>query len=380
MRLRGIWLACAAVLVGVGVSPVNGTAPGPGSMVTEAVETGVERVLSDGFRDLVPAGVDEGLQLAVGGDGSVWEWRGDGVVRLGDETTYPALPEVHGLESGADGTLWALSDWILYRLGGDGWSVARQPARGGIAAIDTAPDGRVWTAWLTNTLTAPYGGFGALGPDGWSDRPLGDELTPLLAGSAPDPLASLQLTAFRAAADGSAWMAWRAVPAGDEAGGWSVLLRFDGRGWTAADPVGVGSYRLARHLDVGADGTVWAYLETSGGGPLPRGPAASSWYLARFAEGAWSVFGAEDGVPRIHDPDSSSGVLAVGPDGRVWVTNGFCGGVLAFDGVIWSQFLDRECISDIDLAPDGSAWVVGGVSHGHGSTPTGVYRIAAGEG
>lgn len=59
------------------------------------------------------------------------------------------------------------------------------------------------------------------------------------------------------------------------------------------------------------------------------------------------------------------------PDGSAWVNATIaaacgatgtgvrsCDGVARFDGETWQPFLGGSCIADLDLAPDGSVWVV----------------------
>ena len=111
--------------------------PPPG-FVTEEVEPGVLRVLSDGVReltfqeDVAPSGIATGL------DGSIWVFGDTGSFRLGDARVHEALSRSFrgDYEIGADGTLWvarhtltdAPDDGLAARRG-DTWTRYRGPKR-----------------------------------------------------------------------------------------------------------------------------------------------------------------------------------------------------------------------------------------------------------
>ena len=351
-------------------SLAGGAAAAQTSLVTEAVEPGVVRVMGDGIRALAPPSGDRDYQLAIGLDGSVWVWSTNGLIRLGDSATYrgPGTDGPgEGLEVAADGAPWAIADWKLERLDGQRWAVTRQAARGGVGAFDIAPDGTIWSVWLSNTGEAPYGGVGRLSDGGWTDHPLGSDLTTVLTGQGSGELESLDLRAMRATADGQVWTAWSAQVAGAQSG---TLLHFDGQAWGAVIILGVGSYSMVDFLDIGADGTLWVYLETNGDP-----------HLARLVDDTWTVYSAGDGVPQMWKV-RSSGHLRVGPTGSVWITDvdpdhQSCHGVLSFDGTAWTRYLENICVMDLDIAPDGRVWVVEGVRGQSGYTPGATYRIDA---
>ena len=56
----------------------------------------------------------------------------------------------------------------------------------------------------------------------------------------------------------------------------------------------------------------------------------------------------------------ATGLLSVAPDGSVWVNGSDdfgCDGVAHYDGTTWTQCLHSLCVHDIDIGPDGNAWV-----------------------
>ena len=138
-----------------------------------------------------------------------------------------------------------------------------------------------------------------------------------------------------------------------------------------ADPVGAGSYFNVELLDIGADGTLWTYLEVEVGDPGPR-----EVYLARLGDGRWTVYSEADGVLKADSRGEFQGHLRVGPDGTVWITQYpdgshpglVCRGLRSFDGTTWRRYLDGRCVWDLDVAPDGSVWVIEGLL-GKSSSP-----------
>ena len=51
-----------------------------------------------------------------------------------------------------------------------------------------------------------------------------------------------------------------------------------------------------------------------------------------------------------HDPDLGGGRRVVCDQG--------IDGVVRFDGVTWSRFLEGRCVEAMDIAPDGSVWLL----------------------
>ena len=105
-------------------------------------------------------------------------------------------------------------------------------------------------------------------------------------------------------------------------------------------------------FDVGPDGTVWTGADTS----MPHHS------LARLDDAGWTVFTAADGVPWWGNWKQMGGVLIrdleVAPDGSAWVNAAGFNGLARFDGQTWAPYLAGRYISDFDIAPDGSVWAV----------------------
>ena len=125
-------------------------------------------------------------------------------------------------------------------------------------------------------------------------------------------------------------------------------------------------------IAAGPDGTLWVYL-------WDREQAG---HLARLTPDGWTVYHEADGVPVVHDfHQGALGFMAVGPDGSVWLTPQTvpgaddCGGIARFDGTTWASYLEDTCIVDLDVAPDGSAWVQTAALTGARYVATATYRI-----
>jgi hypothetical protein len=110
------------------------------------------------------------------------------------------------------------------------------------------------------------------------------------------------------------------------------------------------------NLAVAPDGTVWVVI-VEWSLRTPKG----IWSLARFDGDGWTVFTETDGMPQ-HLVYS----MAVGHDGVVWITQHEMAepgliphGVFAFDGHLWTHFLDGEPVWDIEVGPDGTVWLAG---------------------
>ena len=109
-----------APLVTPSPTPAPSTKPLTGllsRLVTEEVEPGVLRVVSDGYRDVslhlysAPATWDSGRQsnVVAGPDGSVWLFGADEWYRLGEAATYPVTDETPNGHSHG-GTRWDTLD------------------------------------------------------------------------------------------------------------------------------------------------------------------------------------------------------------------------------------------------------------------------------
>lgn len=364
----------------------------PPGWVTEQVEPGVVRILSDGIRDVSPAGESVRRELSIGADGSIWlsvssaerartEQTGT-LVRLGDPGAYQVdgIPDDWPdgrleLKVAPDGSPWARTDAGLMRLVGDDWAVIEGSSRG---TYDIATDGTVWQAISTWTPILPDRPFDIAQRwtgSGWETPPID---VPATLGVDPDVITGLQVKGLRAAPDGSVWVGLaipQRDPSPDEDGFEHVLLRFDGETWSVIDPMGVGSYFDMSDFAIGADGTAWVYLDT--------GPETEP-HLGRLSDGAWTVYSAEDGVTPIGIRGEVPGYLEVASDGTAWMhqvmdEQGRCRGVRSFDGTTWRRHLDGACVVDLDTAPDGSVWVTGARDPQRGGTWPYVgdtYRIA----
>jgi hypothetical protein len=144
-------------------------------LVTEEVEPGVHRVMSDGLRDLSRTADDEGRYLGgildgnivAGLYGSVWWFGREGFFRIGDEgmNRWPArlveriAPGQVDLEVGPDGTIWLPSrpperldsDTTISSYDGASWTTHRLAGEGDLTwsfGVEVQADGSVWTAWL----------------------------------------------------------------------------------------------------------------------------------------------------------------------------------------------------------------------------------------
>jgi hypothetical protein len=300
-------------------------------LLTEEVEPGVYRVLSDGTdHDLAGIGREcfNSDGLAIAPDGTVWlhtnpASRDPGaseLIRLGDPDAHPMPWQGWwSLNLGPDGAPWADDGFgMIHRLGSEGWSKVTETGGMAIAAdgtIDVVPSevlerlreyrSDVWFDWNT---------------------------------------------AFVVAADGAVWapLTIRGTSPANV-----ILLRFDGESWSLVDPLGVGAYTdLLPH--VGADGTVWVNLETEYA-DIAYDPGHR--YLATYGDDGWMVFPTEDGF-RLFTAGDNFGLLRVDHSGAVWVRTMDADGVRVFDGQTWRRYLEAHGgVCDMEVAPDGRVWV-----------------------
>jgi hypothetical protein len=174
--------------------------------------------------------------------------------------------------------------------------------------------------------------------------------------------------------DGTVWLGIpprHASPIPTSSGG---LLRFDGTDWQVVRPLGGDEDHGVSGLAVGYEGVLWAEFETGD--------------LARFDGRAWEISPAASA----RDPGLGR-IMAVDHEGNLWAgwdydwfgwdydsdddiaSDPRCDGVRRFDGSTWTTFLPSMCVSDIDIASDGTVWVTlpGDPSldwipgHGHGA-------------
>jgi hypothetical protein len=316
-------------------------------MVTDEVEPGILRVVSDGVRDLPVDARDGGStwSVNVGYDGSVWLFTGDDsnsvyhdraerFLRLGSDESHQ-WPEAsfwgHAFEVAPDGTMWVVpfppSDGRR-STDGEEWTVQTCPQGRHCRGFTVAPDGTVWASWREDDGRWRVG---HLGPTGW--QPL-------------DGYAHNVIPPFRG------WERLIVADAGHiygyEADG---LFRYEDGDWKHLP--GVDGL-----IDVGRDGTLW---HDSGNG------------LNRFVDGEWTRWTSADlpdirfGVALGHEPEVHDHEFKVAPDGSLWFglwqqgadgnDPSLCDGLARFDGVTLDRFLRGRCTSSMDIAPDGSVWL-----------------------
>jgi hypothetical protein len=352
----------AVATTAVAAQATNSTEDRLSVMATEQLEPGVFRVGNDGVRDLEPGDIEH---LAVGLDGSVWTFGVDGFYRLGHEQAEalaagPELVPHQTFAVGPDGTLWV--DGLHWEP--RGWD--------GLGAFD----GERWSWHRPDDIPPGYWPWDLhLGPDG--------SVLALLAGRGE-------------------WQSKAALVARLEDGQWEVsegepgLLPelFGGESssaWMVGDSP---SPTLSRF-----DGAAWQPMDTPSGFPgqweLVVGPADGLW--VRLWEGSVADFGTPpmslahwDGSTwqrwdREHFPiEAGESLLGAfqpvdaAPDGSLWGrvawpswespfsrewTEPECDGVARFDGTTLSRYLEGLCVGALDVAPDGSAWLLAGPDH-----------------
>jgi len=328
-----VWL----VTSGVGAAGVEADAPMTtgellSGMVTEEVEPGVFRVVSDGVRDLRPL---EAMRIKAGQDGSIWVevWAeyDEGLIQLGEQGTLDPQLELwdwgaEDFEVASDGTVWAVmgteQEVALRSHDGQAWTTHRVVDRNdgpGFDDVEIASDDVVW-AYLKD------GGIGYLAGDGTTWHDAGWPVT-------------RQPSRYH-----SPWF----TPIGTEA--W---VADEQDLWHYAD----GQWQQIDHgkLETGAlpSGALW-----------DRDLYADPQYLYRHDETGsrrWD-FAEQDMRPA----GWHWGKYDVAPDGNYWA--GWpvvvpeeairCVGISRFDGLAWEQHLPGECIGDMDIAPDGSVWLI----------------------
>ena len=336
----------------------------PGVTLTvEEVEPGVFRVVSDGVRDL-----EQVNMTVVGDDGSVWMDSARGIFELGRAGEHPGLVGGEGLLAFAeDGTLWAASadgpedlrsfdgeTWTPQGTIPDGIASAPDPWWPADYITDFAvhPDGTVWQVAEQNGHNA-YTRVQHLGTETWTTYAIGDGLPDLgwcgvCVEGEPCPAADCEggWGTLEITPDGTVWVGVppRDPPIPTPSGG---LLRFDGTDWEVVRPLGGDEDYGVVGLLADRDGVLWAEFETGD--------------LARFDGQAWEVFS----YTPAGDPDLG-GIHAVDLDGDLWVgsysdgdhdiAGDRCDGVRRFDGSTWTTFLSGVCVTDIDIASDGSVW------------------------
>lgn len=321
------------------------------------VAPGVHRVVDDGMRDLVMT--VEGYPAATVDftpDGDVWLSGSDVVYRLGDESTS-RRPEVwsQNMEVAPDGSLWAIVDGnSVGSFDGRTWTKQAGPTGDDLTleAIGIGPDGTVWvtareqaacsdaeTSGCMRTVLIHVEEDGTMTTvDGWADVYEGD-------------VAFDELTV---GPDGDVWLIGMERWDGPAA---EALLRFDGERWDLVPgPDGFVNQYSGHSMAFGPDGELWVHTEYS---PDRDGGVGG---LARFDDPVWTSLTEAEGMQEWGGQGFIAvDLLAIGPDGSVWVNGAphafACGGVGHYDGSRWTSYLSDACIHDLAIAPDGSAWV-----------------------
>jgi hypothetical protein len=367
---------------GASAPPAPSAAPAalepPVTLTFETVRPGVERVRAwQGDRELLgDIYGPEISEVEVGPDGTVWLLGTGGVARVGGPGFSSPGDRGHGLTIGADGTAWVVTGAEqAASFDGASWTTVAPPERGRVRAIETPPDGSVWVLWT--------GGDGRpslahLDDGTWTTLP--DPVGP----GVPAHGAGLAVTG-----DGDAWLGGSAHHTHEFADRWRGLARFAGESWSSVRPVDPDLDLEAGPLVAGADGSLWVYvtgceldgrLTMSEASRCADDRATYRWWLARYDGSAWRTFTAADGIPMLEGFQTWGSAMAVAPDGTLWV--GYTGGgemggqpdacgLLSIDGAQVRQHLPGECVDDLAVGPDGTAW-----AHTLGD-PTGpvLYRV-----
>jgi len=309
---------------------------------TEEIEPGVLHVIGDGIRDLAAA---DAISLVAGRDGSIWLLSESHFLRFGSDGTY-AWPtgqaeSVSDFEVAPDGTVWIVGAGendrsIVRSFDGERW-ILHGPALD-TRAIEIAPDGRVWAFWQDQ----------------------GSEMLGLgyLAGGDRQPVGT-----------------W---PESQLHGGEMYLTATDEVWVSGAPEYRVGKPELYRIVDgvlqqeyegtvvaadVGPDGTAWLVSldEVIRLDETVEDAEPEPWALPDTMTVAWGGSSEWTLLP--------GAAFRAAPDGSVWfalradsgppVPEVHCGGVAGFDGTTWlGPFLPDRCVESIDLAADGSVWLL----------------------
>lgn len=250
-----------------------------------------------------------------------------------------------------DGTVWAVGRSIA-SLNDGIWTVRRHKAHNNI--LEVLPDGTAW-AVIETGLRSGSPRVVRVGEGRNRVYKAGNGLPKSAAwwGS--------RITGIAATPGGDVWVGvsgWHKR----EAGG---LLRFDGRRWRVERPLGRKTSARVESLATAPDGTLWVYLSRT----VPKGieSAQPDSYLARFDGRQWQVLHQDDGVPAYgarYARNDQGVLMAAGPGGVVWLTpkvSRQCRELVSFHEGVVRQYLPKgACIEDLELAPDGTAWVAVG--------------------
>lgn len=199
--------------------------------------------------------------------------------------------------------------------------------------MEVDPEGIVWVTWSGRGASR----IGRLDARGWSSVGFPD-----MVGSQ-----AVEAESFALGPHG-VWMAWEGSQ------GAAGLLYFGEDRWRIVAPAPA----PATGLDVGLDGTVWAYHVVD---PTLR-------VLYRLSSHPMALPTDESMFPDAPIPHGLEGrFMQVGPDGSLWLTPAVaepgtgettCDGLARFDGTTWTHVLRDTCVRSFDIGPDGAAFVL----------------------
>jgi hypothetical protein len=334
-------------------------------MVTEEVEPGVLWVRNDGVSDLAyPVDPEVPYDIVAGHDGGIYVLEPGHYARLGegggsaqghrgfDWSIEDGFPSDVGVAP--DGTIWAVFGERLYASPwGSGYETRHLATMEGPYPVEVTSDGTVWAVWRDDQEGVV---FGYLGADGWTT-----------VGEWPFNEGYL-----RVSDRGEAW-------ALDHVGwGFFGVHRFVDGAWREEEgspPIA----RLTTGADVGVDGTFWGIRDLDEGRDLLFRIGGTGWMTFEPPDGSLTDLMrelAKDGWVPDDLQRSRWGEPHVAPDGSLWVPSrlgviggghrSVCGpgidGVARFDGETWSRFLQGRCVEVMDIAADGSVWLLASTS------------------
>ena len=344
------------------------------SLVTEEVEPGVLRVVSDGHRNLSMDLVTDTERpsrrsnVVAGPDGSVWLFGADEWFRVGEPATYPVTEEtpnhrsvdVQVAQVAPDGTLWTLVDRpddsssTLMSFEDGSWTVRKES----VAGFDLELDGTVWVTSGRRFVRLR---------DGWQTPEFTDARVFWVSPGLPAPGSGDEVEVLVSDDTGQGLSEHRAIGAGGLLSRWGLQEDGDTHGDVAVSlPAG---HPRRRHgwtrqlLDL-PDPRCPSGWHLDGG---RRSPATRTnhylvhvpWESVVSGESV-KVYTDDQGVPELGGGGGS--VFRAAPDGSVWLTpqgepGRWCGGIANFDGTTWTRYLPGRCVLAFDIAPDGTVWL-----------------------
>lgn len=297
--------------------------------------------------------------LDVSADDRVWAASKDRAFNLVRRTEYPLKPRstarLTSITAQPGGEALGTADDGIWRFsGGRVWYRLGTKADAGLSSPHTTSDGTVWA--LSERGLARLDGNTWTYTD-WTEIGVPDGCL------AADDRLVCDVSPVTDAPDGSLWLGFGGEgSAADPLGG---IRRFDGTAW-ADVPGPMAGPDDVRALTSEPGGPVWALIADSGpdGTPSPL--------LARWDGQTWAV----TPVPSSIEPGSS---LVASPDDSVWLSRPLA----RFDGETWTAFdvpgragPSRSLVTDLSVAPDGSAWMVVRRKAGpDGTRPDGIYIL-----